>query len=356
MSLFINKRDIDLKTGGLSIVGWCKLAIMITLCVIFIAIVMLFMQDVSRSTDEYKEYEESYSFVDTKGQFRRKYDAGVDAQIEESQNGNNTISVDTDNGKIGDFPIEYFCMFPLYEAANPFDINRSDGGFGPIQETHSGLGTTIDRMYDSDPVAFSMLKPFVDDPSSYLYRCDGNDHANHKWPNRYRDGQGGKTSTSGCVSYYEGSMKLVGVLQPMLDTPEGTKKFYDAFITASREYFDAAESKVMELTGKSKDEIGKGTVAALAGVYVRYGVGYSNNKLAPGMTDDQIIETCNAAAYNRGGEARFKCCLQLAKDVNAGLINVYGPMECNGACGTRHASNPRNMFGILFGVEVPGNE
>lgn len=353
--MFFNLKKDFAKDGGLSARGQTKLAISLVLLVIMISVCLLIVYDFDNTAKEYVEasnQQDDYLF-DSKAKFRKQYEAKVDAQIEEGSTGGSSSKDygNTDNGKIGDFPIEYFCMFPLYEAADPFDVNKRDGGFGPIQETHSGLGTTIDRMYDSDPDTFSMLKPFVENPTTYLFRCDGNDHANHKWPNRYRDGQGGKTSTSGCVSHYDGSMKLVEALRPMLDTPEGTKKFYDEFITASREYFDAAEAKVMELTGKSKDEVGRGTVAALAGVYVRYGTGFSNNVLSPGMTDDQIIEACNAAAYSKGGEARFKCCLQLAKDVNAGIVNVYGHMQCNGACGTSHASNQNNMFGTLFGVE-----
>lgn len=267
---------------------------------------------------------------------------GKDAASSPEQNTQNG-SLSTD--KIGNYSIEYYVMFPLYEGT-AYSINgnatKSDGGFGPLQQTHSGLATSVDRMYDSDPVYFSWLAPFSNNPLSYLKSCQGNDHATHSWTK--------------CRTYWDGSVRLRDTIKEHTQTPQDMKRYYDAYMaSAEPEYLVPALTKLSSLTGKKESDLGPGTVATLFAVYVRYGLkSWPTDGITANMTEDEIIDRISDNAVARASavdKPRFKCQRSVAKAMNAHAIDIYGSYACDGSCGTSHATDTGKTFGALFGKE-----
>lgn len=272
---------------------------------------------------------------------------------ETKENGGNSGAIKPASlDKIGKYSIDYYVMFPLYEGTltqmngdwdddGEFEGN-SDGGFGPVQETHSGLANTVDTMYDSNPEYFSWLKPYVDNPLLYMKSCRGNDHANHSWDQ--------------CRTYGEGTKILRAEIQKHLTTPEEIKSFYDAYmIVPEKDYLEPALQSLSSITGKPADELGPGTVATLFAINVRYGTKSEHTAmLDSSMTEDQIIEALNNYAVNRASavdKPRFKCATSVAKAMNAGTIDIYGYYQCDGSCGREHGVASGRSFGELFGKE-----
>lgn len=329
----------------------------VLLCAFAGFIVTMDMHNVSQDFMMQK-YDSSIHDNSSKLNFAKAYDIQKQKQETEDRNssgvGGNSVNPGAVGETIAGFPLEYFCFFPVYEAGSDvFDVNKSDGGFGPIQETHSGLAITIDKMYDLDPDYWSVLKPFVDDPSTYMYRCDGGDHANHTWPNRYKDGQGGKTSTKGCVSYNEGSQKLVSAFQPLVSTPEGMYKFYNDFIEAEgKRYFEAAVKDCEEKLGV--DYVKPGTIGLISAAYVRWDVVTGRSNIWPGITHGMDEATAITMMMNNcynasGGASRWKDCRQLIDSFNDGIGDIYGKLTCDRSCGSLHGGT--YTFGQLFGKE-----
>ncbi len=245
--------------------------------------------------------------------------------------------------KIGNYSIEYYVMFPIYEGT-AYSINgsaaKSDGGFGPLQETHSGLATCIDRMYDSDPVYFSWLEPFSTNPLTYLKSCPGNDHAKHLW----------KT----CRTHWDGSVVLREAVKEHTQTPEDMKHYYDAYMTAAEpDYLVPALTKLASITGKGESELGPGTIATLFAVYVRYGPNnWATDGVTADMSEDEIIVRIsdNAVAHaSAQDKPRFICQRSVAKAMNAHTIDIYGTYACDGSCGTSHSVELGKSFRELFG-------
>ena len=262
-------------------------------------------------------------------------------------------SVGASLDKVGNYSIDYYVMFPLYEGTlfqmngdwdddGNFDGGAGDGGFGPVQETHSGLGNTVDTMYDSDPEFFEFLRPYVDNPLLYLKSCQGNDHANHDWEK--------------CRTYWDGTAKLRQIFLDNLRTPQDIKKYYDAYmIIPEKEYLEPAIKQLSSITGKSQNELGPGTIAALFAVYVRYSPKpWATEGLTADMTEDEIIDKISDNAYARASKndkPRFLCQRSVAKAMNRGEIDIYGYYTCDGSCGGSHGTPSGKSFGELFGKE-----
>lgn len=281
--------------------------------------------------------------------------------LNDTSQGNDTNSgtvATVNTGNIGSYDIRYYVMFPLYEATltqingdwdddGVMNGSKSDGGFGPLQETHSGLPNTIEFMYDSDPAAFDYLKPFADDASIYLKRCNGGDRRNHKWPN--------DAKTTGCVTYWDGSLKLKQAVEPAIaGNAIKTKQFYDYYMQANEScYIEPALNKLQEITGKSANELGYGTVACLFAVYVRYGANqWATNGCTAGMSEEDIIRTITQNAHSRASSVdkpRFVCSADVAIRMNSGEIDIYSYYTCNGSCGSSHSISAGRSFGDLFG-------
>lgn len=265
--------------------------------------------------------------------------------------GNNNFNYTSSPGKIGNYDIRYYCMFPLYEGY-AFQINgdynndgkkdgKSDGGFGPVQETHSGLGNTIDAMYDADPVTFASLKPFVENPTLYLNGCPGNDHGNHKWER--------------CHTHWDGSLKIREALMQAIGTDKRKMKmYYDVYMQVpEREYLIPALQDLEATTGRKPDQLGPGTVGALYAVYVRWGrQPLCVQGLNSSMSDDEIIDHVSDWAVGKASardKPRFICQRGIAKGINNGTIDIYGKYTCDGSCGSKHTVSM--SFEELFGRE-----
>lgn len=274
--------------------------------------------------------------------------AGQKEENQSTNTGGQTIIGSLD--KIANYSIDYYVMFPLYEGTltqingdwNDDGVrdDASDGGFGPLQETHSGLANTVDRMYDSNPEVFSWLKPFVDNPLSYMESCRGNDHANHKW--------------SACKTHWDGSARLRAEVVAHTTTPAETKAYYDGYMgAAENDYLVPALQKLSSITGKPAEEIGHGTVAMLFSIYVRWGTKNApTSGLNASMSEDQIIDALSSYAVNRASSVdkpRFKCSAGIAKAVNAGTLDIYSYYSCDGSCGKSHGISQGRSFGDLFG-------
>lgn len=336
------------KDDKLTVMDWVKIILFVVGAAALVSVFIFLRADIGNVADDYgdqaselnagKEY--------SKSQFNKQFEYANEQKLEEAKEDNSSGSHTSSMDKIGNYSIDYYVMFPVYEGTM-VSINKSDGGFGPIQETHSGLPDTLEKMYNYDTSFFSWLEPFINDPSSYMYRCE----VPHKWPNRYNDGKGGKTSTSGCVSYKEGSEKIKDAVLANCNTPETVKLYYDAFMTVNEPvYLEPAINKLTDITGKPIEDIGPGTVATLFAVYVRWGVkAGATNGCTSTMSDDELIDQIQSNARAKSGEERWICAGSIAKRLNAGDIDIYGEYTCDKTCGYTHGVPAGKSFGELFG-------
>lgn len=341
------------KKDELTVLDWVKIVLFVVVSAALVSVFIFLKADIGNVADDYGRQASDLNGgkANSKSQFNKQFEYANEKKQEENQltnqNGNKgSSSHTTSSDKIGNYSIDYYVMFPVYEGTM-VSINSSDGGFGPIQETHSGLPETLEKMYAWDTDFFSWLKPFIDDPSSYMYRCE----VPHKWPNRFNDGQGGKTSTSGCVSYKQGSEKIKEAVLQNITTPEDTKTFYDAFMEVNEPtYLEPAISKLTDITGRDIEDIGPGTVATLFAIYVRWGVkSNATNGCTASMTDDELIDQMQANARAKSDESRWTCATSIAKAMNAGTIDIYGYYNCDKSCGNSHGVPAGKSFGELFG-------
>lgn len=325
----------------------------ILICFVTILLLCLFVgylvtMDMHNVSQDFmmQRYDSSIHDNNSKLQFAKSYNVQKEKQSQndrdQDKKGSGTGSGGTTGETIAGFPLEYFCFFPVYEAGSDvFDVNMSDGGFGPIQETHSGLAMTIDGMYDLDPDYWKDLKPYVDNPLLYLKSCQGNDHGKHDW-NR-------------CRTYPEGSLKLIDTFKPIVSTPEGMYKFYNDFIEAEgKRYFEAAVKDCEEKLGS--DYVKPGTIGLISAAYVRWDIVSGRQKIWPGITNGMdestaitmMMDNCYNAASARE-KYRWHDCRQLIDSFNNGTGDIYGKLTCDGTCGSLHGGG--YTFGQLFGKE-----
>lgn len=320
-----------------------KLALFIIFCVILAGLFIFAKSDMANTADDFANQStlmNDNKGVNSKAQFDKQYNYQNSVKVAED-NKINSLSTIT-NDKVGNYPIEYYVGFPLYEGTM-LSVNSSDGGFGPLQETHSGLGNCIDKMYDTG--LFPWLEPFSSNPLSFLKSCKGGDHANHSW--------------NSCRTHAAGSNLLKSAVEQNCTTPEQIKQFYDQYmIAAEGDYLIPALKRLKEITGKSENEIGPGTIACIFAIYVRWGSGKGKNQkggywcsqnLTSSMTDDEMIDSMMAWARGRSSEKRWICGGSIYKAMNAGTIDIYGSYQCDGSCGTLHKTKAGNTFGELFG-------
>lgn len=125
MSLMINKHDINPATGGLSPLGWAKLAAMGSIALITLGVSILFLYDVGNTANDYANEANATATVsvDSKQQFRKKYDEVIQAQIDKSKSGNNkgskgsgNITGDWDTDSVDGYKVSWIYLCSIYEG------------------------------------------------------------------------------------------------------------------------------------------------------------------------------------------------------------------------------------------------
>lgn len=273
------------------------------------------------------------------------------SEIVSTPNSNKTSLSDGD--KFGNWPMDYYIVYWGYEG-NVYSKPYIDGGWGPLPATHSTLPNLLDGLYEHDPDGFAYLKPYVENPLLYLKRCNGNDRGNHLWPN--------KALTTGCVTYTAGSQLIKDVMLENHQPGEGMKFLYDACMIVYEKQTGAMEKCLSVLEsklGRSRDEIGHGTVATLYAAYIRYGTGnerslHCTDALTSGMSDNDAIDSidnylaahCSSDDYFRFGQ----CQRSVTKGLNDGTIDPWGKWRCDGSCGSGHGpSTDKDTWNAMFG-------
>lgn len=120
----INKHDINPATGGLSPLGWAKLAAMGSIALITLGVSVLFLYDVGNTANDYANEANATATVsvDSKQQFRKKYDEVIQVQVDESKKGTNGSGSTKDGNLIADE-----ATGKVTGADNPHDLPLYDG-------------------------------------------------------------------------------------------------------------------------------------------------------------------------------------------------------------------------------------
>lgn len=203
MSLLPNRKDFNAATGGLSPRGWAKLLIAITLLFIILSVIILFMQDFDNTAEAYYNaaLSSNNTYVDSKGKFRKQYEAIIQAEVDEKTKTDSTTggsSYDLSNLTWAGKPIEFFIIQlagewgtghfgqkwtdgvpDAYQVPwccnvgwnkSPKDVTTGDGGIGPAQATYTVRGW-LQQLLTIDSNYWAPISKWANDPS--IERSDG---------------------------------------------------------------------------------------------------------------------------------------------------------------------------------------
>lgn len=127
MSLMINKSDINVVTGGLSIKGWCKIGIIVTILVLVVVIIIVVMNNTNSITDDYgSNIIDGSSFLDSKASFRKQYENMVASSNEDTSSGSTSFTTEGDGKFVTDITKNPVGV-PLYDgytmSGSYFDVD-----------------------------------------------------------------------------------------------------------------------------------------------------------------------------------------------------------------------------------------